>query len=911
MKLPANLVVLVCLLYVAILFAVAFAGDRRARKDAGGWLSSPLVYTLSISIYCTSWTFFGAVGSAARNGLEFATIYLGPTIVFAGWWIFLRKLVTVGRVHNTTSIADLISARFGKNPALGALITMVALVATAPYIALQLKALTSSFQVITFEGGALAAARLALEPDYVTAFWVAAGLCAFAIVFGVRNIDVNERHHGVIAAIAVEAVVKLVALLTVGAWVVFGLRGVSSATLEHLPVSLLAPQDTFGARWVALCFLSGAAVICLPRQFQVTVVENSGENQIRTASWLFPLYLFLISLFVIPIAVAGTVLLPAGSNPDLYVLTLPLAGDRGSIAMLAFLGGFSSATSMVIVSSIALSTMISNHIVMPLALRFSVVPVASARVVRSFILGVRRAAIVFIVALGFLYFRLSGTSDALAAIGLISFCGVAQFLPSLVGGLYWRRATHRGAIAGIAGGFLVWGYTLFLPSFGGTFLMPQGVIENGPYAVAWLKPQALFGLSGYDPLVHAVFWSMLTNSALFMAFSTLSQATPLARYQSTLFIDVFRRQTENELRVIRRTAHVSDLKRVAERILGAEEAMKLFRSAEIGREERVASDALISLVEQRLAANIGAASAWSLVSSVVTSETVSVDELKQLASETERIRAYSNELERKTRQIELGAEELARANQRLRQIDSQKDEFLSQVSHEVRTPMASIRSFSDILLGNPELDRSRKERFLRIIHDESLRLTRLLDGILDLGRMEKGAGDWSTEPFDPELVLARVLESCEASAQAAGVKLKLSSRLRKAQVCGNPDRLAQVFINLLSNAIKYNDNPAPVVSVTCLSRDGLYEFRFADNGPGVPLDERERIFDKFARGSNDRTIGSGLGLAISRQIVTRFGGTLTLTESKSGGAEFVVRLPKADARETRDASREDDAAIAS
>lgn len=900
MKLPANLVVLICLIYVAILFAVAFAGDRRARKDASGWLSSPLVYTLSISIYCTSWTFFGAVGSAARNGLEFATIYLGPTIVFAGWWIFLRKLVTVGRVHNTTSIADLISARFGKNPALGALITLVALVATAPYIALQLKALTSSFQVITFDGGALAAATVALEPDYLTAFWLAAGLCAFAIVFGVRNIDVNERHHGVIAAIAVEAVVKLVALLTVGVWVVFGLRGVSATTLENLPVSLLDPQDTFGARWVALCFLSGAAVICLPRQFQVTVVENSGENQIRTASWLFPLYLFLISLFIIPIAVAGTVTLPEGSNPDLYVLTLPLAADRGSIAMLAFLGGFSSATSMVIVSSIALSTMISNHIVMPLALRFSVVPVASARVVRSFILGVRRASIVFIVALGFLYFRLSGTSDALAAIGLISFCGVAQFLPSLVGGLYWRRATHRGAIAGIAGGFLIWGYTLFLPSFGGTFLMPQSVIENGPFALAWLKPQALLGLSGYDPLVHAVFWSMLTNSALFMAFSTLSEATPLARYQSTLFIDIFRRQTENELRVIRRTAHVPDLKRVAERILGAEEAMKLFRSAEIDRDGRVASDALISLVEQRLAANIGAASAWSLVSSVVTSETVSVDELKQLASETERIRAYSNELERKTRQVELGAEELARANQRLRQIDSQKDEFLSQVSHEVRTPMASIRSFSDILLGNPDLDRSRKERFLRIIHDESLRLTRLLDGILDLGRMEKGSGDWTSEPFDPEQVLARALESCEASAQAAGVKLQFSSRLRKARVSGNPDRLAQVFINLLSNAIKYNVSDAPVVSVTCLAREGGYEFSFADNGPGVPEDERERIFDKFARGSSDRTIGSGLGLAICRQIIARFGGTLTLSESKSGGAEFVVRLPRAAERDARE-----------
>ena len=279
--LAADVVILACLAYVAILFAVAFAGDRRASRNPGGWLSSPLVYTLSISIYCTSWTFFGAVGSAARTGLEFVTIYLGPTFVFVGWWIFLRKLVTIGRIYHTTSIADLISARFGKNPALGALVTIVALVATAPYIALQLKALTASFQVVTFPAGAVAAANINLEPDYTTAFWVAAGLCAFSIIFGVRNIDVNERHHGVIAAIAVEAVVKLIALVTVGMWVVFSLGDSPAAVFDSAPVSLTHPGQTFGTRWVTLCFLAGAAVICLPRQFQVTVVENSGERQDR------------------------------------------------------------------------------------------------------------------------------------------------------------------------------------------------------------------------------------------------------------------------------------------------------------------------------------------------------------------------------------------------------------------------------------------------------------------------------------------------------------------------------------------------------------------------------------------------------------------------------------------------------
>ncbi len=887
--LPVNLVVFVCLAYVTILFVVAFAGDKQASRNPSGWLSSPLVYTLSISIYCTSWTFFGAVGSAATNGLEFVTIYLGPTVVFAGWWVFLRKLVTVGRVYNTTSVADLISARFGKTSPLGALVTVMALFSTTPYIALQLKALTASFQVITFPEGAVVAAGAELTPDYAVAFWMAAGLCVFAIMFGVRNIDVNERHHGVIAAIAVEAMVKLIALLAVGLWVVFALAGTPGEAFRNAPANLLNAEETFGARWVALCFLAGAAVICLPRQFQVTVVENSSESQLRTASWLFPFYLFLICLFVVPIAIAGLRLMPEGSNPDLYVLTLPLTADKDWIALLAFLGGFSSATSMVIVSSIALSTMISNHIVMPLALRFSIVPATSGPDVRGFILIARRISIVFIVLLGLVYFWLSGTSGALAAIGLISFCGVAQFMPSIVGGLYWRRATHGGALAGLAAGFIIWSYTLFLPSFDGAVVMPPEVIQDGLLGWQWLRPYALFGLAGVDPLIHALFWSMFFNVGLFIGISLVQEPSPIAQLQSTLFVDVFRRQTESELSVIRRTANVGELRQIADRLLGPEEALGLFQNR--GKEQGlVADDELISLVERRLAANVGAATARSLVSRVVTSETVSVDELKRLAGEAEQIRAYSAELERKSQQIEATAAELAAANEQLREIDTQKDEFLSQISHEVRTPMTSIRSFSDILLNDHELDETRKRRFLTIIQNESLRLTRLLDGILDLNLMERGGPAWEVTSFDPETALDQAMQTCEALARVAGVMLKRNARARNAMIEGDHDKLAQVFINLISNAIKYNTSARPQVTVSSGLRKGVYEVRVSDNGPGIPEKDRERIFAKFSRGQAPAQAGVGLGLAISRHIVEQFGGRLLLGPSRQGGAEFIVRL---------------------
>jgi signal transduction histidine kinase len=530
---------------------------------------------------------------------------------------------------------------------------------------------------------------------------------------------------------------------------------------------------------------------------------------------------------------------------------------------------------------------------MPVAVRLGMVQAtAGGQTTRGFILGVRRISICLIIMLGFVYFRLSGTSGALAAIGLISFCGVAQFLPSLVGGLYWRRATQAGAITGLSAGFAIWCYTLFLPSFEGAFLLSADVIENGPFGWFWLRPHALFGLTEFDPLVHALFWSLSINTALFIGISLLTEPTPLARVQATLFIDVFRRQTESELSVIRRTARVSDLRQIAGRILGAEETMRLFHAHEGHERSSVASDELISLVEARLAASVGAASARSLVSQVVTSETVGVEELKRLAGEAEQIRAYSAELERKSRQVAATAAELAKANEQLREMDSQKDEFLSQISHEVRTPMTSIRSFSEILLEHRDLDEARKLHFLGIIQSESFRLTRLLDGILDLSAKDPGERTWEEEVFDPETAIDHAIETCEPLARAAGVKIKSGRRASNMRVLGSRDRLTQVFINLISNAVKHNSNAMPEVVITSdIRRGATYEARVKDNGPGIAEEDREAVFSKFFRGNAAIAGGVGLGLPISRQIVTRFGGELRLSDGKGNGAEFIVRLP--------------------
>ena len=498
-----DLLLLVCLGYVALLFLVAFLVDQPGRRERISWLRSPVVYTLSLTVYCTSWTFYGAVGSAARNGLEFITIYLGPTLVFVGWFWLLRKLVRIGRTQRTTSIADFISSRFGKSPSLAVLVTVIAVIAITPYISLQLQSLSRSYQAVVGNAGA---------DSNVSAFWAAVGLAAFTIAFGTRSLDANERHHGVVAAIALEAVVKLVALLAVGLYAVYGVAGGLDAVFDGIPVEAVYGEgDVFGPRWVALMLLSATAIICLPRQFQVTVVENVDEKHLATAAWLFPLYLFALCLFVVPIALVGRAHLPDGASPDLYVLTLPLSEGRNDIALLAFLGGFSSATSMVIVASIAVSTMVSNHIVMPVALQFMSGDRQRSGDVRNFLLVTRRWCIAGVVALGLVYLNISGGSESLAATGLIAFAGVAQFLPSILGGMFWRGATRAGALAGMAAGFVMWAYTLFLPSFGPEFLMSAATLADGPFGIGWLRPEALFGLTGQDALVHALVWSMGLN----------------------------------------------------------------------------------------------------------------------------------------------------------------------------------------------------------------------------------------------------------------------------------------------------------------------------------------------------------------------------------------------------------------
>jgi Na+/proline symporter/signal transduction histidine kinase len=890
-----NLLAAICLGYVVFLFAVAFAAERAAAAGRTAWLRSPWVYTLSLSIYCTAWTFYGAVGYAARSGLEFLTIYLGPTLVMVGWWWGLNRLVHIGRTQRITSIADLISSRYGKSNLLAAAVTVLAVVGTTPYIALQLQSVTLSVAAFAQTDPAAPAPA---APS-VTATWVAVGLAVFTVIFGTRNLDANERHHGVVMAIAVEAVVKLFALLAVGAFVVWGLAGGAGGIVERIQASPeLAAWRIDGARWAGLTFLAAAAFLCLPRMFQVMVVELEDERHLRTASWAFPLYVFLISLFVVPIAVVGLEALPAGANPDLFVLTVPLAFGQEALALLAFLGGFSAATSMVIVAAIALSTMVSNHIVMPIWLRLGRGGATVSGDVRHVVLLARRLSIAGVVFLGYLYYRLSGGGAALAAIGLIAFAGIVQVLPAMIGGLFWRGATRMGALAGIAAGFALWLYTLFLPSFGADVVLPAALMAEGPFGIAWLRPYGLFGIEGLDPLIHSVLWSLSINTVLFLGVSLASFPGPLERLQGAQFVSAL--GAPGGARSWQGGAVQSeDLMMMAQRILGPAEAQALFRreAARQGLDGYLpeATPEFLDALERELAGSIGAAAAHAMIAQMAGGTQVSVQDLLAVADETAQMMEYSARLEAQQAELTRTARQLRAANEKLTQLSVQKDAFLSQISHELRTPMTSIRAFSEILRDMGEdgaQDRAAQARYAGIIHDEAIRLTRLLDDLLDLSVLENGQVSLNIR----DGTLGDVIDHAVATAAAGGERPALTVRRDPAServpLSTDLDRLSQVFINLVSNVRKYCEAEAPELTIRTGVAGGWVTVDFIDNGRGIPTDQQELVFEKFARIGEQGAGGAGLGLAICREIMARLGGTIAYLPGQ-GGAAFRVRLPAA------------------
>lgn len=609
-------IVIVAIAYVTLLFAIASVGDRNssARKTSR---ARPYIYSLSLAVYCTSWTFFGSVGLASERGFEFLTIYIGPILVFIFCHPFLARIIKLAKSEKITSIADFLGARYGKSFAVAAIATLIATFGTVPYIALQLKAISGSVSLmVEHYSGAPPQIDLVFGDISLA---VAVLLALFAILFGTRHADATEHQDGMILAVAVESLVKLAAFLAVGIAVTFFLLGgvgdMAAALAANPQVQSAYDYQTSLPTWIVMTMLSGFAIIMLPRQFYVTVVENRSEDELNKASWMFPLYLVAINLFVIPIAFAGLTVLGPEANSDLYLVSLPLHYGHNLLAVFAFIGGLSAATAMVIVASVALSIMISNDLVIPLAMRRLLKKNAADREDWSkVILNIRRAAIFTILFAAFLYYRETTTNTRLASIGLISFAAIAQFAPAFIGGLVWRGANSRGATMGMTAGIIVWAYTLLLPS-----LAPPDteILRTGLFGLDSLRPHALFGTSG-EELNHGVLWSLSVNT-LFFIFGSLSRASkPLERIQAALFVP---RDTGPmpSLRRFRTAVTVNDLKDTISRYLGVERTERSFQQFEIaeGRPlngNELASMTLIRFSEQLLTSAVGSSSSRLILS---------------------------------------------------------------------------------------------------------------------------------------------------------------------------------------------------------------------------------------------------------------------------------------------------------
>jgi len=899
------IVVLASFAYLGLLFAIASYADRRA--DAGrSVIASPYIYSLSLGVYATAWTFYGSVGRAAENGVGFLPIYIGPTLMIALWWIVMRKILRISKQNRITSLADFIASRYGKSAALGGVVTVIAVIGIVPYISLQLKAVSASFTTIAGP-----------VPGADTALWVALILAAFTILFGTRHLDASEHHEGMVAAIAFESLVKLVAFLAVGAWVTWGLYhgfGDIFARVDATPDlhAMLAPLGSVAgdySSWIWLTILSMLAIMFLPRQFQVSVIENKEEKHLRKAIWLFPLYMLAINVFVLPIAFGGLLHFPRGADTDAFVLTLPMAEKRELLALMVFIGGLSAATGMVIVETIALSTMVCNDLVMPVLLRLRALRLNERRDLTGLLLGIRRGAILLILLLGYLYFRLAGEAYALVSIGLISFAAVAQFAPAALGGIFWKGGTRRGALVGLGGGFAVWFYTLLLPAFARSGWLPIGFLENGPFGIELLKPLALFGVAGLDQITHAMIWSMLANVGGYAAVSLLWAPSAEEHRQASLFVDVFKRPAEAAgARFWRGSAPAAELYHLLARFVGApaaEEAFAAYAQARGVERAKLQGDAaLVHHTEKQLAGVIGAASAHIMVAAVVKEEALSLEEVRTMLDEASQIIVYSHRLEQKSQELERATQELRAANERLTELDRLKDEFVAMVSHELRTPLTSIRAFSQILYDNPDMAGEQRAQFLAIITKETDRLTRLINQVLDLARIEAGRAEWRVAGVDMRALLADALARMGQVFQERGIAVRLEAPERVPAVQADVDRIFQVVLNLLSNAAKFCAPGRGQVEIALAEEGRFLRVDVRDNGPGVDARDREIIFDKFRQAAHSPALsqGSGLGLHICRRIVEHFGGRIWVTSRAGEGSCFSFTLPRAGAALSRQAA---------
>lgn len=900
-----NWIIISCtLLYMALLFAVAYFAEYRSRKGKS-IINNPYIYSLSLGVYCTAWTYYGSVGRAANSGIEFLSIYLGPTIIAFIFLLLQQKIIRIAKVQRINSIADFISSRYGKNISLGVVVTIFCVLGIIPYVSIQLKAISNSFDIIISHNSGDSSNGSALLND--STFYFTALLALFAVLFGTRSVDSSERHEGLVAAIAFESIIKLVAFIAAGLFVSYGLfNGPSEIFTKASAEPALQKLFTLGDNnsyitWTGMIFLSMMALLFLPRQFQVGVIENTNEQHLKKASWLFPLYLFLINLFVLPIAIGGKLILGnTGIDADTYVLALPIHFNQNLLTLLVYIGGFSAATSMIIVETIALSTMVSNNIIMPVFLSIKEDLSSYDNKIRFFISNTRRIAIILILALAYAYDKLVAEHFSLVSIGLVSFAAVAQFAPALIGGVFWKQASKNGALTGIIVGFIIWLYTLVIPSMAGSGMIDNSIMNDGLFGISLLKPYALFGLEGMDSIIHSLFWSLLFNTACFFIISIFDNRSSMEIYQAEVFVDVFKHasRVNSETLTWRSGANIDELKNLLGNFIGHERANNAIHSYamrnKLNLETKTADPRLLNFSERILSGVIGAASARIMVESISKEEKINIDEVLSILRESQQFISLNKELTKKSSELQKASDELRSANEQLKQMDEMKDEFLYTVTHELRTPLTSIRALSEIIHDNPDIPEEDKQEYLGAIVKETERLSHLITQVLNLERYESGRQRLQLGAVNLNNLIRDSLNALQPLANEKKANMQFKDPQTIYTIQCDKDLISQVLYNLLSNAVKFVPVSTGKINVSVRNDYDELQVWIEDNGKGVPDELHELIFDKFFQAKNQtlkKPEGSGLGLTICKKIIEMHGGKIWVENAGGGGSRFIFTLP--------------------
>ncbi len=874
----------IIMLYLALLFFIAFWAEKR---KSNFWANNPYIYSLSLAVYCTAWTYYGSIGVAANQGLEYLAIYIGPIIIIPAWILINTKIIRISRVNKISSIADFISLRYGNSRSFGALIATVCILAIIPYIGLQIKAISDTFHQITQKENSNN-----VFTDTVT--YVVILIAIFSSYYGTRYVDASEKRLGIISAVAVESFLKLVFFVILGLFVTYGIfNGFDDIYAKASKLEDFARKNSFNGlegsfNWMLTSLLSMSAIFLLPRQFHTTVIENRKEKHLKTAIWLFPLYLLIFNFFVFPIAWGGKILFAGQNvNPELYSILIPQKFGNMLIAVMVFLGGLSASISMIIISSIALSVMLSNNLIIPYGW-IDTFKKKSENFNTKNIVNIRKISIFSLIILAFIFYKYLIVQSSLFSVGLVSFVLIAQLGPSFFAAIFWKRGNYAGAITGIIAGVVICYFNLILPQYIQTI--------NPDFSFHQYKIFSFFKIPYLSTISQVFFWSILTNTTLFAIISVSSKGDYRERNYAEIYVDIDQYIQDHEGAYIwKGKANVSDIEKILVRFLGEKkttQALKIFNLKYNITDETDTADArLIKFSENLLAGRIGTASAKILVEGVTKEDKISLPEVLKILEESKENITLNRKLTEQSTQLRQLSEDLQIANVNLIEKDKQKDDFLDSVAHELRTPITAIRAAGEILLDDEDIPLEIKKEFLGNIISESDRLNEIINDILYLDKLESGTIQLNLQENNILETYQKALKPIQHLIQKKNIHHSEIDLLGQKMYHYDEARIIQVFQNILGNAYKFTEEGG-MIQAKFQEFDNTLKISIFNTGKRVPEEDIDLIFDKFYQSKNQnirKPVGTGLGLAICKKIIDAHKGKI-YAENKEIGVTFYVLM---------------------